>query len=362
MMVMLAVASLIFLSAFAVGINDAMVRNSVGLFSGHISAAELPVTLTPRQLKIPGVTQVLRRLELSGRMIGSRQSLAVRLLGIDPSIEHNVTAFHRKILRGGPLSDGDNKVLLGQVTAEQLGVGVGDPLKFEDMEEKAFLDVIVGGIFKTGMPALDQGTVFCSSHLIAGRTEKWGAAVFIKENRRAEDIVAAYDRHWGRGDQFKTWREIMPDLEQLIQLNYISMGIVMLLVMGVVAVGIAATFVVFIFKSLREYGIMKAMGVTNGEIVLLILLEVGLINGFACLGGEALGIGATLLFSHTGIDLTAWTSHNQYFAVSGIIFPRLTAYSLFLPPCIALGFGTIAAGWPALVVARRKAVEVLSSM
>ncbi len=36
-MVITAVAALVFLSALAVGTNDAMIRNSTGLFSGHIS-------------------------------------------------------------------------------------------------------------------------------------------------------------------------------------------------------------------------------------------------------------------------------------------------------------------------------------
>jgi len=132
--------------------------------------------------------------------------------------------------------------------------------------------------------------------------------------------------------------------------------------MAIVAVGIACTFIVFIFKSIREYGIMKAMGVTSGETAFLIAAEVFLINLCAGFGGEVLGAGAVLIFSNRGIDLSAFTSHNQYFVVSGMIFPRLTSYSLVLPPVIAIFFGLVAAVWPALVVARKKAVEVLKTI
>jgi ABC-type lipoprotein release transport system permease subunit len=41
-MVVTAVAALIFLSALAVGVEDAMLRNTVGLFSGHITGYNLP--------------------------------------------------------------------------------------------------------------------------------------------------------------------------------------------------------------------------------------------------------------------------------------------------------------------------------
>ena len=57
LMVVTAVAMLIFLSALAVGVNDAMIRNTVELYGGHISGFNLPATLTPEQLAIEGVSR-----------------------------------------------------------------------------------------------------------------------------------------------------------------------------------------------------------------------------------------------------------------------------------------------------------------
>ena len=119
----------------------------------------------------------------------------------------------------------------------------------------------------------------------------------------------------------------MPDLKQLIDLNYVSMSIVILLVFGVVSLGIACAFVIVILKTIREYGILKAMGVTSRETMLLIFFEVVLMNLFASTLGVILGITLTLVVKETGIDLTAFTSHNRYFAVSGVIYPRLTAFA-----------------------------------
>ena len=80
----------------------------------------------------------------------------------------------------------------------------------------------------------------------------------------------------------------MPDLRQLIDLNYVSMSMVTVLVFGVVSLGIACAFVIFIMKHLREYGIMKAMGVTAGEMMRLIIMEItahepcGILCGHSC--------------------------------------------------------------------------------
>ena len=94
-------------------------------------------------------------------------------------------------------------------------------------------------------------------------------------------------------------------------------------------------------------------------MTLLILSEVVLMNLLACAIGILAGVLAVSLVGQSGIDLSGFTSHNRYFAVSGIIFPRLTFYSLVLPPALAIFFSMISAVWPTVLVARKKAVDVL---
>lgn len=137
------------------------------------------------------------------------------------------------------------------------------------------------------------------------------------------------------------------------------MGFVIVIVFSVVSLGIACGFIIFILKHIREYGIMKAMGTTPGEMARLIVIEVILMNLAASCIGIVVGVLVVLLVSKTGIDLSAFTSYNRYFAVSAVIFPRLTPYSLGLPPATAFVFSLIAAIWPAILVARQKAAVVL---
>jgi ABC-type lipoprotein release transport system permease subunit len=154
----------------------------------------------------------------------------------------------------------------------------------------------------------------------------------------------------------------MPDLKQLIDLNYVSMSLVTILVFGVVSIGIACAFAIFIMRNLREYGIMKAMGVTPLETMGLIFLEVVLMNTVASLAGMLGGAATVVAVAGTGIDLGAFTSHNPYFAVSGIIYPRLTAYALFTPPGLAFVFSLLAAVWPAVIVIRKQTAAIIRSI
>jgi ABC-type lipoprotein release transport system permease subunit len=358
LMVVAAVSSLIFLSSFAVGVNDAMVRNSVGLFSGHISVAGLPPGIKPEDLKINGVTHVLKRIHAAGVISFGNRIEAINMIGVDPVSERAATAIAKKIIHGRDIRDGAPEILVSSATAERLGVSAGDMLGFSsDLLEKS-VNLKVSGIYKTGIASLDAGVAFCPFSALPAIDSSWNAAVFLQDNIEPETIVSRYRERLGKC-RVTSWKESMPDLVQLIDLNYVSMSIVIILVFGVVSLGISCAFVVFIFKSLREYGILKAMGVNSTEVSFLIITEIILINMAACLGGVILGVAAVCFFSGRGIDLSVWTSHNQYFAVSGEIFPRLTAYSLIGPPAASMLFGLIAAIWPAALVARKKAVDIL---
>ncbi|MFC1580467.1 ABC transporter permease [Thermodesulfobacteriota bacterium] len=359
LMLVAAVAMLIFLSSLAVGVNDTMIRNSVGLFSGHITGLNLKPALTPAQFEVTGTKAVLKRIPLRGRLSSDQGSESITLLGVDPNAEMKATALWKKTVAGQYLSNKPQSIYLGQRMAQTLGADVGSWIQFTPDAGGGPIRFTVCGLYKTGLDTLDRDTAFCSNRALVGRETIWGAAVFLKDGYDTENFIKEYQRFSPPGSIFKSWKEMMPDLVQLINLNYISMSIVMVLVFGVVALGISCAFIIFILRNLREYGIMKAMGVSPREMGLLITSEVLLMSLSACVIGMLLGALAVMIWGNIGVDLTAFTSQNRYFAVSGVIFPRLTTYSLFVPPALSLFFGLLAAVWPVVLVIRKKPADIL---
>ena len=361
LMVVMAVAVLIFLSALAVGINDTMIRNSVGLYSGHIYGVFLPQSLDTQRLKIHGVVSVLKRISIPGILSNGNTIETLTMVGVDPAAELKTTAIWKKTVSGKFLKNGDNMVFLSQDLADKLKVQPGDTVRFSSGLNKNQIQFIVSGIYKTGIDYLDRGIAFCPFEILPVKKYTWEAAVFIREGVDPESIIAQYRTLVSEPASFRSWKEMMPDLVQLIDLNYISMGVVTVLVFGVVSLGIACAFVIFILKNLREYGIMKAMGATPQEIGCLIVVEVILMNLAALSIGVLIGVVLVFIASHSGINLTYFTSHNRYFVVSGVVFPRLTFFSLCLPPMLALIFSLASADWPAAIVTRKKAADILRS-
>lgn len=359
-MVVTAVSALVFLSALAVGVNDAMLQNSVGLFSGHITGSELPMDIKPEDLMTAGVSGVLKRVFVPGVLSKGRRYQSLALCGIDPEREVALTALGRKTVAGRYPMNGRGELFISRALADDLGAGPGDALQFVFPTREAPVVLTVTGIYETGIDALDGGIAFCPLDVVPTAYTSWSAAVFLEQGKNPQSVIDTYRRKWPGAGRFESWETLMPDLRQLIDLQYVSMGIVIVLVFGVVSVGIACIFVIFILKNLREYGIMKAMGVTAREMTFLIVTKVALMNTLACGVGLVIGVLAVWgVAAAGGIDITAFTSHNRYFAVSGIISPRLTVFSLLAPPAVAFVFGLASAIWPASLVAGRKAADII---
>ncbi len=361
LMVFSAVAALIFLASLAVGTNDAMIRNSVGLFSGHISGSNLPRNLDPNRLKTDGVKKVLLRRQMPVQLRHGDRRESVVLFAVSPDDEKDATVLWKKTVDGRYLRPNETTVYLSENVAKALQAAVGGQVDvFLPTGEKA-ADLTICGIYRTGVSDLDYGVGFVPLNALPKASGSFSAAIFLEDGVDSEKVLQSY-RNLPGSSRFSSWASFMPDLKQLIDLNFVSMGIVMVLVFGVVSLGISCAFVIFILKSIREHGIMKAMGVLPAESAFLIFAEVTLMTLAASAAGIGAGVLAVAVFARTGIDLTALTSHNRYFAVSGVIYPRLTLFSLWLPPLLAVVFGKLAAIWPSIFVIRAKAADILRSI
>ena len=360
-MVFSAVAALVFLSALAVGTNDAMIRNSVRLFSGHITAEDLSQDLRRDELNVDGVDGVLIREKSLIWLSRQEEMAAAVLLGVNPSEERRHTALWKKTVRGRYLEPGEPALYISQAVASKLNATVGDLVQIGFKPGSTVAEWVVCGIYQTGISYLDNGLAFCPTEVFPASNFGRSASVFLADGTDCDRILATYRKLWSTSE-FRAWTDFMPDLKQLIDLNFVSMGIVMVLVFGIVSIGISCAFVIFILKNLREHGIMKSMGILPIEAVLLLVTQVAVLTLGASLAGDVAGALAVLSLATIGIDLTAFTSHNQYFVVSGIIYPRLTFYSLFWPPVLATVFGLLAAVWPSIFVIRKKAAEILRAI
>lgn len=360
LMVISAVAALVFLSALAVGTNDAMIRNSTGLFAGHIVGSQLREK-DPSLLVLPGVERVLIRRQQPVLLARGEILEPMVLTGVDPDQEQAGTALSQKTVAGRYLRPGEATIFLGQESARRLQAGVGDRVEVRNRRGEPLTTLEVVGIFKTGLTHLDQGLAFCPQSALPAGEAEISIAAFLEAGAPLDALVSRY-RLLLPTATFAAWTEFMPDLKQLIDLDALCMAIIITLVFAIVSVGISCAFLIFSLKNLREHGIMKAMGLQSSDTALLLLAQIGLLTLAAAILGTLAGVVTVAVFARIGIDISTFTSHNQYFAVSGMLYPRLTGLAVCTPPLSAIVFGLIAAVWPIVSIIGKTPAEILRSV
>jgi ABC-type lipoprotein release transport system permease subunit len=363
--ILVGTAILVVLVGITVGINDAMVTNSVRLHSGQIFI-EVPAGSDTAGLSEALTAEarpetLLQRRRFSVLLKGPAGAAPATVYAVEPILEGTTTAIAGRVGQGRYLEAGKAEILVGADLADTLGAAPGSDLTLWSTSGQSLGHLRICGTYATGIASFDRNVVY----LPQGRLDQTAGdavtefALFFPSETPLEPIADGLKPILPADARLNTWQTLMPDLVQLIEMNAVSMAIVLVLVYGLVGFGISNTFVLTIVERYREFGILKAMGLRPGELEKLIFLESFVI----CLAATALGLTTgwliTELLGLTGIDLTRWTSHNRYFLVTGVIHARTTAQGLILPAAVALVVSLLAAYLPTRICRRRSTADLL---
>ncbi len=364
----LGVSALIFLGSLMVGINDAMIASSVALHSGNVLVrSEDALGMTARwrgRRDLPqAVSAALPRLTVPVMLLAGPKVAPVHLVGVVPAQEGPVTAIRARVEVGQYLADSPPapQILLGKKTADTLGVSTGQQVQLRLAGARGPAAVVVG-IFRTGIARFDDGTAYAHVDFVRSLNaagQRGEVAVFLKRPLARRQAVALLRPILQPGEYATPWEELLPELEQLTQLNLASMAIGIALVVVIMAAGVSNTVLVSVMDRYREFGVLKALGTTPGEILRLIVAETALLCATAGAVGLALGAAATGIFGRAGIDISRFTSENPHFVLTSVVHPRLTWTMAVAPARAALAAGILVSLWPGLAAARRRAADVM---
>lgn len=368
-----AVAMLIVLGAIMVGVNDTMVKNAVALQTGHLALESTPMPLTDamrhmaalqQQLPAEQVQVLLPRFSMAVLLRHRKTEQAVQLYAVDPQLEQRWSPVPATLRSGQWLAPGDDTptgLVIGQGAADALAVAVGDHLDVVTATQQSTLPIV--GVFQSGVQTLDQRGGYLTiataraSHLDA--SVRIQGALFVYP---ATDMAALHQQVAGwlpATMAVASWQQKLPEVEQLVNLNQFSMQVMIGLVIIILGFGVANSLLISVMDRYRYYGILKALGVRPGEVIITVVGEALVICLAAGVFGTVLGVLISLAWGEVGLDISRYTSYNPHFSIDAVIYPRLQASMVFLPQILALLSAVVAALWPALVAARR---QVSSSM
>ncbi len=239
----------------------------------------------------------------SALVVRGVSSRAITVAGIDPALYYRIVTLPDKIVRGKADLAGSD-ILIGTELASDLGVSIGDKLRLATVGESsagADTTLTIAGIFDLGNKAANQRSTFVAlrtaQSLLALPGGVTSLDVTVRDVYTAE--VVAQRITAATGVEADSWIKTNAELFTAIAAQSTSNNAIRFFVGLSVAFGIASVLAVVVVQKSREIGILRAMGITQGKVMRVFLLQGGLLALAGSVLGSALGAGVLVLWQRS---------------------------------------------------------------
>ena len=317
---------------------------------------------------IPGVTEIVPRIESFALGAAGDRSKGVLVMGVDPQRENDYSGLAGRVAGGRYFTSEDEPaVLVGSGLATYFKLQTGDEIALYGQgyhgTTAAGLFTVVG-IVNFPNKQIDARIVYLplktaqELYVTGEQVSAWvlhGADV-----RSIPQLEQDARRLMGDHVKVRNWADISPELAQQISLDRASGQFMILVLYGVVGFGLFATIVMMTLERQREFAVMLATGMPRGKLQFISLLE----SFFLAMTGVIMGLAITtpiLLWFHANpIPLSgeiAFTMEEMGFEP---IIPFSLDPELFVGQIgIVLGLLALCAGYPLLRIGRLRIMEAM---
>ena len=327
---------------------------------------------------IDDVDALLSRLEAAGfranaRLVGAGLAAAhdsaagASLRGLDVQANARVSVISTRLAAGTWLDDGDPAgVVVGRQLARALDLAVGDELVVLSQTTDGGIAndlYAVRGILDSVSEGVDRSAVFLTAaafrELFVMPT---GAHEIVLRKPDELALAAALEIAQGLAPDLDTrsWRSLVPTLATYLDSARQMMGIISAIIYIVVAILILNAMLMAVFERIREFGVLKALGVEPRQVPSLVFAESALQTGLALALGLALSVPTLWYLVEFGIDTGALGGVSVIGATFATVWQAVVSPFTFVTPSLTLiVLVLLAVIYPALKAARISPVEAM---
>jgi ABC-type lipoprotein release transport system permease subunit len=301
---------------------------------------------------------------VGGLLSTTKESLGIQVVGINPD-----DPFHdpvrEGITAGEFLQSGERgQILIGEGLAKELDVTVGRRVSVaisnaDGVGEEGIFTVV--GLVDTGFPSIDQNRVLLTLDQLqsfSGVGNRASSIILSLHDREATANVAVQLK--GPENQIVTWEELnallLDSMEYGIYFYYILYAVIFMLV----AVLVTNTLLMSVFERTREIGILAALGMKRGQIMLVFLIQ-GMVQAlFGIAIGLVLGTGAVAYMTYVGISIPAQTAAMvEGMALGTRMYSGFTWDQFAALAVLLLVIVTLVSIYPARLASRMEPIDAL---
>lgn len=375
-------AVMIFYVALLAGFKDTMERNALLMELGELQVHAEGYRRDPDLYKrIPQPRALIGKLEALGlkaapRLYGTglvaagASSAGVQIRGISVKQEMGVTGLHTHIQLGEWLNPAHpSGAVLGKKLARTLNIKLGDEVVIVSqaadgsMANELFK---VRGVLEAVGDSLDRAGFFVTENafrelLVVPQGTHEIAAVRVDRNAHLVEITAGASAI-AVGLETKSWRELNPMIAQMMDTSLVIQAFMLFITYLAVAMVVLNATLMGVFERIREFGVLKALGVSPFGIAQVVFFEVITQGLLAMVAAVAAGWGISKYFEVYGLDLSSMTSGASLMGVAfdPVWYTRITPMGVVLPAVSLLVVALLAAIYPgakAAVIAPAEAMH-----
>ncbi|UCE55983.1 MAG: ABC transporter permease [Desulfobacterales bacterium] len=382
--VIIGIWSMILLGALMRGIAEGMIKNGISTLTGHLqihhkgyrSDPAIEHSITDPQVVEHALNKVLpsgalwaSRVRVNAVASNARHSSGVTMVGIEPSSEANVSFIGAAVYQGRYLTQQDqNGILVGEALLDKFETKIGRKLVLMSQDTKgeiASRAFRILGVFRAEMEATEKQFVFVTRkasqimlQLDTGISEVSVMLPGKPDNPNAiSELKAALPQ-----DQFEvhSWRELLPFQTAYLRILDGFIWIWYLVVFVAMGFGIVNTTLMAVFERIREFGLLKALGMKPWWILREVLTESFLLLVTGMIIGNILAFLSIYILSRIGIDLSAFAAGAEYAGMSRIIYPAIEVKDIIMANGVVMLLGLLVSAYPATKAARFIPVKALA--
>lgn len=384
------------LSVLMIGIGDgshnSMIRNAIKLGEGHLTVQPRGYIEAPANHKYladgKALQATLDTLDVAGRVeprialqvlaSTASNSVGAQLEGLSPGGDQRVETLEPQLVDGEWFAAGDERgIVIGDGMAGKLKAKVGSKVVLMAGKQGGDSQAQLGrvrGIFDSKVDELDDYLILSdiqfARYFLAGE----GAdpelapvtrfAVFLDDPDSMADWKAQLKPALeSDGVVVLDWQEMMPQLVQFVMVDDAGNYIFLVLILIMVVFGILNTVLMSVLERTREFGLLRALGLSRRQLLLLVFCESLLLSLLAVAIGWLVGGGTHWWFSTHGIDMEALVGGGGTAMMGTFMDPVIyteLSWDRVVQLTLIIFAATLGSGiYPALKAARVTPVEAL---